>query len=399
MLFFKKRHQPFNLFVSVAAGNNQIPLIHAARALGFSIIAVDQNTAAPGFPLSDIRIQESIDNTSEIYKKLRELLIDGNITAVLSRSFGKAIRATAELCELLDIDYIPVASVDEIINKKKMKSRFMKAGIPSARFSPLSTRRKKPYEYPVIIKPSDGHAKSGVRLIFGKEELDRYLKMFQPRYHSFIIEEYIEGDEIIVFGIVQNGTFHLVEITDKVTTEPPFFADIIHSAPSHYSDSHQTVTQIGQSIAEAFSIRCSPLVIEMKVRNGEFFVIETVAEFGGESIPEHLIPRTQNINIFEQALCAMTKRPLSIQPYRKSRNHVVIKYIAGKKGALKSFTPIKPRDHDIITFAILKEIGSITSVPNSNHDRIGYVVATGRSREAAIEKCDNAIREMRLTYI
>ena len=66
MFFFKRRRKLQKLFVSIAAGANQIPLIKAAREMGYRVISVDQNTAAPGFIFSDIRIQESIKNKNEI---------------------------------------------------------------------------------------------------------------------------------------------------------------------------------------------------------------------------------------------------------------------------------------------------------------------------------------------
>jgi len=136
----------------------------------------------------------------------------------------------------------------------------------------------------------------------------------------------------------------------------------------------------------------------MKVRDDVFYVIEAVPEFGGEQIPEYLIPASQNINIFEQALCSMTRKQLSIPSYRPGKNHVVIQYIPGKKGTLKSFSPIDPRDYDILTYSILKEIGSKTSGPLSNHDRIGFVAAVDKNRDSALGKCSSAIRDLQVTF-
>jgi biotin carboxylase len=398
MLFFKKKFQPFNLFVSIAAGNNQLPLIKAAKKLGFSIISIDRNADAPGFPLSDIRIQESIESREEIYTKLCELLIDGNINGILSRSYGEAIETAAYLNEKLKIPYLPLESVQNLNNKKKMKTILKQNDISTAGFTQYSTRRKKPYDYPVIIKPISGHAKNGVRLISDKSSLDKYLKVFSTQFKSFLIEEFIEGDEIIAFGIVKSGKFSLIEITDKITTEKPHFADILHASPSMYWEDYETITNEAQKIVDAFSIISSPLVVEFKIKDGEYYVIEAVPEFGGEFIPEFLIPSTQSINIFEQAILAISGRPLTFGQFKKARNHTVIKYITGKKGSLKSFKELKLTKHDLIAHKMFKKSGDVTSPATSNHDRLGFVVATARSREAAIAKCDAAIEELQIQF-
>ena len=65
------RKSNIKLFVSICAGLNQIPLIKEAKKLGFHVIGVDNNLGAPGFLLCDLKIQESIFNCNDIYKKLR----------------------------------------------------------------------------------------------------------------------------------------------------------------------------------------------------------------------------------------------------------------------------------------------------------------------------------------
>ncbi len=89
--------------VSIGAGINQIPLIREAKALGFSVIGVDANTAAAGMIHCDLKIQESAEDYDEIYVKLREFIIDGAIAGVLSKSYGPSIRTACYLAEKFDI--------------------------------------------------------------------------------------------------------------------------------------------------------------------------------------------------------------------------------------------------------------------------------------------------------
>ena len=54
-------------FLSLGAGNNQIPIIKAAVDAGYQVIAVDQNTRAPGNRYASIIIEESLRNYRKIY--------------------------------------------------------------------------------------------------------------------------------------------------------------------------------------------------------------------------------------------------------------------------------------------------------------------------------------------
>ena len=72
-------------------------------------------------------------------------------------------------------------------------------------------------EFPVIVKPVDSSGSRGISVCRNKEELKRAgLKAL--RYSAskrLIIEQYIEGDEITVNYIIENGTAMLTSIHDR----------------------------------------------------------------------------------------------------------------------------------------------------------------------------------------
>ena len=132
---FWKKDNPAGLpfFVSIGAGLNQIPLIREAKKLGFHVIGVDTNLNAQGFFKCDLKIQESILNHNEIYLKLRELLVDGIIRGIMTKSFGPAIRTTAFLAEKFKIPFVPYGACGAFTDKTLMKSIFQEHGIVTSR--------------------------------------------------------------------------------------------------------------------------------------------------------------------------------------------------------------------------------------------------------------------------
>jgi len=137
----KKEKNPIKFFVSIGAGINQFPLIQEAKKMGFNVIGVDGNVQASGFVQCDLKIQESIENFKDIYTKLLELLIDGAIVGVMTKSYGIAIKSTSYLTNKFNIPFMPFDRTDDFINKKKMKSVFKEHGIATPKLMAIHDHR------------------------------------------------------------------------------------------------------------------------------------------------------------------------------------------------------------------------------------------------------------------
>jgi biotin carboxylase len=396
MLFRKKKIQQLYYFVSIGSGLNQIPLITEAKKLGFHVIGVDTSASAAGFYQCDLKIQESIENYDIIYKKLLELLVDGEIYGIMSKSYGPAIITTSYLTEKFKIPFLPFSVSDCFIDKRKMKSIFAKHNIPTPSIIPLHSKTKlekiPASTYPIIIKPNIGHAKINVRMAGNVDELKKYLNPKEQIDEDYILEKFVMGDEIIAAGIIHDKKYFLVETTDKKTSFPPYFIDMLHIAPSKYVHLSGKIENIGQMVADAFGIEKSALIMEFVVSKDEdLFLIEAVPEFGGEFLPDVLIPVSTNYNIIGEAIKSMTKRGFKPPLPRKNKNAVVVRYITGQKGILASCNPEGPHNVKGTVFSrIFKEIGSPINDPVTNLDRIGVVIVSAATVDEALSLSEEA---------
>ncbi|MDY6967223.1 MAG: ATP-grasp domain-containing protein [Spirochaetota bacterium] len=398
MLWKNRDYSQLKIFISIGAGYKQAPLIEEAKRMGYHIIGVDRNTNATGICKCDIKIQESTDNYEDIYTKINELLIDGEVEVVLSKSFGPAIKTACFISNKLNIPLIPYNRIDDFIDKKKMKSIFKKNKINSPDFSIYnknnSIAKTKKTEFPVVIKPLKGHAKTNIELLQDNSDFERYFNkvIHNNNNNHYIIEKYIKGNEIIAAGIVHKNKFHLIDIIDKITTPPPFFVDLMHISPSKYLHLWDEVVEVGQQIADAFDISTSPLIIELLItEKDEIFVIEAVPEFGGEYIPEILIPERTGYNFLRETIKAVIGNGFSPPRQKKGKENIIVKYITGENGTLTSLNPVCPsRVNGVIFSQIFKDIGSKIRNPETNHDRIGVLIARGRTREDAIHTAQKA---------
>ncbi len=394
-----KKRSPMNFFVSIGAGINQIPLIKQARNCGFQVIGVDQNSAAPGFYHCDLKIQESVKDYENIYIKLRELLFDGTIAGIMTKSYGDAIITTSYLCEKFDLKHIPFENSVKFIDKRTMSQAYHSTGIPvppRITLSPRTDISKLPAAtFPLIVKPRTGHAKTDVRMIKTAKEFSSFMKNRKPG--DYIFEKAVAGEEIISSGIIIDGKYHNIIITDKKTTPEPYFVDVLHTSPSTHSSFTETITETGQKIAEAFEIKNSPMVMEFIVQGENIYLLEAVPEFGGEFLPDVMVPESTGYSLIENAIRASSGMKFRLPSSSLPQQAVAVKYITGTEGILKSFNTDSARfTKGLVFMKIFKDVGASVCEPRSNHDRIGVIICRGKNTESAVQACTEAEEKLNI---
>lgn len=399
-MFRKKIKFSNDYFVSIGAGINQIPLIKEAKKRGFQVIAVDMNSSAPGFYHCDLKIQESIDDAESIYIKLREMLVDGKITSIMTKSYGNAIVTTAYLCEKFGLPFLPLDESRKFLNKKITKKIYNEIGIRTPLTINITSKTKisgiKESSFPLIIKPQSGHAKMDVILINSASELEKFI--LNHPVQDFIFEQFIRGDEIICAGLVYDKKYYHILMSDKKTTPPPYFADVLHTTPSVHEKLVNKTVETGQLIAETFNIQTSPLIMEFIVDADEnIYLIEAVPEFGGEFIPDVMIPAATGYSHLGNTMRASSSYNFKPPVKLNQTAAVAVKYITGTDGILTSCSTDTINSIDGILFTrIFKHIGDSTTTPSTNHDRIGVIVSSGKTVEQAVESAMLAENEMNI---
>lgn len=399
-MFWKRKKLSNKYFVSIGAGINQIPLIKEAKRYGFQVIAVDMNPSAPGFYHCDLKIQESIEDYESIYVKLREMLVDGKISSIMTKSYGNAIITTAYLCEKFGLPFLPLDDSRKFLNKKITKKVYTEHGILTPAIINITSKTRvtgiKQNLFPIIAKPQTGHAKMDVILLNTHEELEKFIK--HHNIQDFIFEQFVTGDEIICAGLIHERKYYHVLMSDKKTTPQPYFADLLHTAPSKYQHLIDKTIETGRKLADAFNIQTAPIIMEFIVDKDEnLYLLEAVPEFGGEFIPDIMIPAATGFSHLGNTLKAASSNDFKAPAKLAVNNAVAVKYITGTNGILTSCsTDAVKKINDIIFTRIFKHIGDKTATPSTNHDRIGVIVSSGKTVQQAIESAELAEKELNI---
>jgi biotin carboxylase len=144
--------------------------------------------------------------------------------------------------------------------------------------------------YPVVVKPVSLSASRGViraddpnqlaaaiariaNLLAGMTDLE---PLTQQR---LLVEEFIEGQEVAVEGMLTRGKLSLLAIFDK--PEPlngPYFEETYYITPSRWSDSaQQQIHDIVAQACHAYGLREGPIHAECRINDRGVFVLEVAA--------------------------------------------------------------------------------------------------------------------------
>ena len=172
-----------------------IPVVKAAKALGYYVITCDYLPGNVAHKLSDAYINYSTTDQEGILKAARELKIDG----VLTYTDSGAISA-AYVAENLGLPQSgPLESV-KILQNKDLFRKFLTDNGFNAPVSGGYTRlfelldEKDRFSLPVIVKPADSAGSKGVTKVSDWEQIEKAVEWalhYSPS-GRFIVEEWIE---------------------------------------------------------------------------------------------------------------------------------------------------------------------------------------------------------------
>ncbi|WP_157210382.1 ATP-grasp domain-containing protein [Turneriella parva] len=330
-------------YLSLGAGENQLPLIRAARDQGLKIIGVDRNLGAVGLKLCDLKIEESILNYRKIYYKISSLVEPSQIAGGYAASYGEALASFAFLCERLSIIGLSRTLMETVLDKLQVRKRLL--GLEHSNFAQpnfleisQSMHREEIEQlgFPLIAKTRRGASKKHIYRLENWLEVKNFLsrrnlEALGVKGHEFIFEQFIEGDEIIVTGFAQNFHYQLLSVHDRIAATRPPYIDLEHRFPSRYAHLAASIQQIHEQICMRLQLSDTPIVSEWKVVADRIYLVELSAQIPGEHVADFMIPKGLRYDYFAN-LVRLTLGE-KIEPVSEKHLHPVrVRYWAENPG-------------------------------------------------------------------
>ncbi|MBI5837827.1 MAG: ATP-grasp domain-containing protein [Candidatus Eisenbacteria bacterium] len=384
----------------LGAGPLQVPAVEAARRLGLRTVVMDANPAAPGMRLADRAVAADIRDAAAALELARAEEVRG----VVSVCTDHAVRTVAAVAHALGLPGLSPEAAERATDKFRMREAFARFGAPAPRARRVASEDELSAAagrlgFPVIVKPVDGVGSKGVTRVTRPDELDLAWKRAQAvsRTGVLVCEEYVEGPEVSVEGLTWEGETHLVAITDKLTSGPPYFVETGHTEVSRLPDGAQAqILEAARMGVEALGIDQAATHTEIKLGAQGPRIMEIGARLGGDRITSDLVPLATGVDIFAGAIRVALGEVPDVS--RRFSRGAAIRYFLPEPGAVVAIEgAAESRAVEGVTDWVLdlKPGGRVPPLENSL-SRVGHVVATGSTPDEAASRAEKSLARLRI---
>ena len=367
--------------------------------MGCHIGVVDYNPKAPAIEFADEYFECSLLDVKGVLEISKSFHANG-ITCGAS---DVGVLTAAIVCKELHLPALSVETANNVKDKGAMIEAFKRFNVAHPKYQIIdSIDTTIEMDYPIIIKPVDNSGSRGINVAHNEKELRKALddSFSCSRNGRVIAEEYMDGPEVSVEVLIQNGEPFILQVTDKVTSGEPHFIELGHSQPSQLPhDDLQLIRQLAYNATKAVGIQDGCAHAEIKLTSKGPKMVEIAGRLGGDFITTVLLPTSTGINISEYEILRALGQPKKFDPsYIVQNRGVAVKFIEAKQGMVKSVA-IDYLAEEMVGVEEIKfvcESGVNYAKAENNNDRFGYVIATGKTTQVALDRCEKIIDSIRI---
>jgi biotin carboxylase len=365
-------------------------MIAKAREMGLFTVAVDGNPEAPGLMAADVAEVADICDPDEVTLLASQYRADGIYPAA-----EWCVEAAAIAADKTGLPGPSALAGMRARNKLAVREALDTAGIPNPAFQGVSSLDEATevlnggIGLPVIVKPIDGNASRGVSRVDHAEDLPlAYAKALKAsRSKRVLIEAFVEGEEFNVDGLVFDGQYYPGGITGKERSDPPYRFDWgIYMPPLEDADTVALIETTAASALKAIEFATGTTHVEVILSETGPYIVEIAGRPGGGRIPTDLIPLSYGMDFMADSLrVALGEAP---REERRFERGAAMYWIPSRSGVVAGVLGAEearkmPGVEDVnLSLEVGERLGHV--VDCVTRDKIGYVLASGDTAEAAI---------------
>lgn len=391
-------------FCVIGAGELQVPLIKAAKNLGLTVLATDQNPNAVGFEFSDYAIIADTLNPTETLEKIYLFIqnngsIHGIATAGTDASYTVAVVANA-----LGLPGHSPEAAEKASNKALMRETFFKHNVPIPNFQKINNYDDallffEKIDKPCVVKPINNMGARGASLVSDIEELKEAIQLAQScsrNVSDILIEEYIDAHELSIDALVHDGSVTITGVADRIIEYAPYFVETGHILPSSLPEHliSKAILAFTDGI-KALGLTHGAAKGDIKVSEHGVWIIEIAGRLSGGFMSSHTFRFATGIHLHEYMVrLALGEKLPNIVPIK---NWVSVeRAIIPSPGMITDISiPENLLDEQYIEhFSIRKNINDIIISPKNNVDKAGNIIACAPTRALALQAANRALSKI-----
>ena len=372
----------------------QIPLIKKLKESGHYVKSLHPVDNFPTKPYSDEYALVDILNLP----KCLEIAKDFEPNVVLSEECDIAMPTIAYLSKELKLSSLSEADAALYTDKSLMREFCKKHSILSPSFCKCTNVLEAKEFFRLqqgkcILKPLDSNCSKGVFIIENEKDIDHYWDesiCFSKCENALLIEQYIEGVEFTVDGIVTPAGHKSLAISEKrhYDYNPSIAYELFFSNHNDNYD-YEELRKINN-----YFVNCSTLPVgffthaEYKYMNGKFYLIEIGARGGGNYISSDIVPIISGVDNYAYMINALvegrTNEDIYIDEKLYDRCAVLYFFDVPFFGVVKEIRglDILSENPNVIRHDLHFKVGDAIQRANNDSARVGYYIAYAENKIA-----------------
>lgn len=367
-------------------------LIRRLKKRGFYTILVDYLENPPAKKEADLHLPVSTMDYDAVYDVAKKY----NACIVISSCVDQANVTACYVNEKLNLP-LPYSfdTASKISNKGYMKKMMKKYGIPTSEYLYLEKGEKLgdfKLKYPIMVKPADACAASGVKKAYTREEAEKYLEDAKriSRNGRAIIEEFVEGDEVSIYSFVNNENVDIIMIAQRFSViegENKVLKCYATLAPANMTSiAYAKIQDAANKIAKAFELKNTPLHIQVLINGEDISVIEFAPRVGG-GISYQTILENTGFDMLEASVDSFLQIPVK-QQYYAPKEYYSINIVYAKPGIFDRMTGAE----ELLTEGIIEHVfyhktkGMTVTDDRASGGRIAAIIIKAKDKQVLLDK-------------
>ena len=380
--------------------NPHIELIRQLKERGYFVVLVDYLASPPAKPFADVHEQESTMDPEAVCVIAKKY----NASLVMSACVDQANITACYVAEKLGLTKpYSYKTASEITNKGFMKKMMMQYSVPTTKYYYLENGEDLPsfdLRFPVMTKPADSCAASGVKKANNKEELDIFLAEAKEvsRTGRTVVEEVANGVEVSAYCFIKNHKAYIIMISERIsiiegdaqvlkcyaTVTPPNITEM----------AIEKIRRSAEGIATAFELDNTPLHVQAICDGDNINIIEFAPRVGG-GISYETIRENTGFDIISATIDSYLEKPVELN-YHEMKNFCSVNLVYGIPSVFDHLDGAEElMSQGIIdSFHYHKTSGAHIDDSRASGGRIAAFVVHADSREEMCRKIAYAMNNM-----
>ena len=386
---------------------SQIALIKKLQQIGYKVLCVDPNENAPGLKVADDYEYADIldvDKCLAIAKKK-------NVLAVLSDECDIAMPTVAHVNREIGAQSIGDDLTQLYTNKYLMREFSSKLGLPCPKYKECNCLDEAIVffeecgEKKMIIKPLNSNSSRGVYTITSVKDLEENYKeaeKYTRGKNQVLCEEYIEGREFTIDGIVVDGKHYSLAVSKKKHfSYNKNIACELYFSPYDKEYDYDSLRRQNDYYVEKSGLSFGFTHAEYKYNGKEFVLIEIGARGGGNFISSKIVPAVTGFDRYQILIDdTLGVKSSGSRTVSNAGKCAVLKFFditekSGKVAAIEGEELLKKMP-EIISYEFHFQKGSIIQEAQNDSLRIGFYIAVADDTKQLNEIMDKIEKNVKI---